>query len=94
VRARCAIAVPLISTLDCIGRPFEKDEANVQFKKVQRAEDGKRAMSEYESATAAVRTKTARLKALRLARDAADAAAAAAQPASAKKKPAKKKKKS
>jgi len=70
----------------------KKDEANVQFKKVQRAEDGKRAMSEYESATAAVRAKTARLKALRLARDAADAVAAAAQPAPAKKKPAKKKK--
>jgi hypothetical protein len=75
----------------------KKDEANVQFKKVQRAEDGKRAMSEYESATAAVRVKTARLKALRLARDAADAVAAkaaAAQPAPAKKKLPKKKKKS
>jgi hypothetical protein len=73
----------------------KKDEANVQFKKVQRAEDGKRAMSEYESATAAVRAKTARLKALRLARDAADAIAAEAaalHPAPAKKKLPKKKK--
>jgi hypothetical protein len=42
---------------------------------VQRAEDGKKAMSEYESERIAVLAKTARLKALRLARDAAEAAA-------------------
>jgi hypothetical protein len=52
-----------------------KDEAQSQFKKVQRAEDGKKAMSEYESERVAVLAKTARLKALRLARDAAEAAA-------------------
>jgi hypothetical protein len=52
-----------------------KDEAQSQFKKVQRAEDGKKAMSEYESERIAVLAKTARLKALRLARDAAEAAA-------------------
>lgn len=49
----------------------KKDEANVQFDKLRRAEDGKKAMSEYEAEGAAVRAKTARLRALRLARDAA-----------------------
>jgi hypothetical protein len=52
-----------------------KDEAQSQFKKVQRAEDGKKAMSEYESERLAVLAKTERLRALRLARDAAEAAA-------------------
>ena len=67
----------------------KKDAANVQFKKAQRAEDGKKAMSDYEASGAAVRAKTARLKALRLARDAADAAAAAAaaEATAAKKRP-------
>jgi hypothetical protein len=52
-----------------------KDEAQSQFKKVQRAEDGKKAMSEYESERMAVLAKTARLRALRLAREAAEQAA-------------------
>ena len=54
--------------------------ANAQFKKLQRAQDGKKAMSEYEAEAAAVRIKTARLKAARLAKEAADAADAAAAP--------------
>ena len=70
----------------------KKDEANIQFKKLQRAEDGKKAMSEYEADAAAVRAKTARLKALRLARDAAEATAAPKAVAAPKKKPAKPKK--
>ena len=70
----------------------KKDEANVQFKKLQRAEDGRKAMSEYESEGAAVRAKTARLRALRLARDAAEASAAPPQAAAPKKKSAKTKK--
>jgi hypothetical protein len=49
----------------------KKNEANVQFAKLQRANDAKKATSEYETAAAALRAKTARLKALRLARDAA-----------------------
>jgi hypothetical protein len=69
----------------------KKIAANIQFNKLQRAEDGKRAMMEYETAAAASRTKTARLRALRLARDAQEAAAAAAAPPPAKKKAAKKK---
>jgi len=70
----------------------KKDEAHVQFDKLQRAEDGKKAMSEYEAEGAAVRAKTARLRALRLARDAANEKVPPPAPAPAKKKPAKKKK--
>src|SRR5712692_7273271 len=70
----------------------KKDEANVQFAKLQRAEDGKKAMSEYEAEGAAVRAKTARLRALRLARDAANEKVPPTGTAPAKKKPAKQKK--
>ena len=62
-----------------------KDEAQKQFAKLQRAEDGKKAMSEYEAEAAAVRAKTARLRALRLARDAEQAAAEPPAPAKKKK---------
>jgi hypothetical protein len=67
----------------------KKDRANNEFKKHQRAEEGKRAMSDYEAEAAAVRANTARLKALRLARDAAEAARPAPVAAPTKK-PAKK----
>lgn len=50
--------------------------ANTQFRKLQRAEDGKKAMSEYEAEGAAMRAKTEKLRALRLARDSAERAAA------------------
>ncbi len=65
-----------------------KHEANAQFAKTQRANDAKKATSEYESAAAALRVKTERLKALRLARDAAapPAGTAAAPKRKAKKK--------
>lgn len=49
----------------------EKKEANAQFAKAQRLDDAKQAMAEYEAAAAAIRAKTERLRALRLARDAA-----------------------
>jgi hypothetical protein len=62
-----------------------KHEANAQFAKLQRANDAKKAMSEYETEAVALRAKTARLKALRLARD----AAAPPQPAAAPKRKAK-----
>jgi hypothetical protein len=69
-----------------------KTAANSQFRKLKQAEDGKRAMLEYENTAAANRAKTSRLRALRLARDAEEAAAAlAAPPAPVKKKAAKKK---
>lgn len=63
-----------------------KRDASVQFAKLQRANDAKKATSEYESAAAELRTKTERLKALRLARD----AAAPPQPAAPKRKAKKK----
>lgn len=72
------------------------DAAQAGFKKLMRDQDGKKAMSEYETEGAAVRAKTERLRALRLARDAAEgnAPAPVATPtkkaASAKKKSAKK----
>ena len=57
-----------------------KPASNTQFAKMQRAEDARKATSEYESAAAALRAKTERLKALRLARDAAAAGPAPAAP--------------
>ena len=50
----------------------ERAEAN--FKKDQRARDGADAMAEYEAAGVAMRKKTERFKALRLAKAAADQA--------------------
>jgi hypothetical protein len=62
-----------------------KYEANAQFAKSQRGNDAKKAASDYESAAVALRAKTERLKALRMARD------AAAPPPAAPKRKAKKK---
>jgi hypothetical protein len=71
----------------------KKNAANNQFRKLRQAEEGKRAMTEYENNAIANRAKTARLRALRLARDAEEAAAlAAAPPVPVKKKKAAKKK--
>jgi len=67
-----------------------KQQADAQFRKVQRAEDGKKAMAEYEASVAAVRAKTAKLRELRLARDAAEKIAAPVASAPAKKDVAKK----
>jgi hypothetical protein len=50
-----------------------------QIAKAQRAADGKKAMAEYEAAAEAMRAKTEKLRALRLARDAANPPAAAAK---------------
>ncbi len=50
----------------------EKKEANTQSAKAQRLDDARQAMAEYEAATVAIRAKTERLRALRLARDAAN----------------------
>ena len=49
----------------------EKNGANAQFAKDQRLNDAKQAMAEYEAAAIATRAKTERLRALRLAREAA-----------------------
>jgi hypothetical protein len=60
-------------------------QANAEFAKAQRANDAKKATSDYETEAAAVRAKTARLKALRLARDAAAPKATATAPKGKKK---------
>jgi len=48
-----------------------RDRAEAIFKKKEERLDGQKAMAEYEAAHLAMREKTARLRALRLARDAA-----------------------
>jgi hypothetical protein len=58
----------------------DKHAANAQFAKLQRSNDAKKATSEYEAEAVALRAKTARLKALRLARDAAAPAQVPAAP--------------
>lgn len=68
------------------------DRANAQFAKLQRAEDGKKATSEYEAERIATLAKTERLKEARLARDLAQQGKASDQPPVAAAKPAKKKK--
>jgi hypothetical protein len=47
-----------------------RQRAEKSFKKEERARDGREAMSEYEAQTQAIREKTERLKALRLAKTA------------------------
>jgi hypothetical protein len=47
------------------------DRAGAEFKKAQRDHDARKATAEYDAEAAAVRAKTERLRALRLARDAA-----------------------
>ena len=51
----------------------EREEAEARFKKAQKAtQEAKEARAHYESEARAVREKTARLKAIRLAKEAAD----------------------
>lgn len=60
--------------------PTRSDEARARaeanFKKEQRAKEGEKAMMEYLAEGRMVREKTARLRALRLAKEAADKARA------------------
>ena len=53
----------------------KKNNTQIQLQKLQRAEDGKKAMAEYEAEARAIRIKTEKLKALRLAKEAAVPAA-------------------
>jgi hypothetical protein len=69
----------------------KKNAAREQFK-VQRADDAKKALSEYEADAAAILAKTERLKALRLAKEAAEPKAPAKKGAATKKKGTKKSK--
>ena len=50
--------------------------AEANFKKEERAKEGAKAMMEYQANSRMVREKTERLKALRLAKEAADKASA------------------
>jgi hypothetical protein len=52
----------------------DQSRANAAFKKAERERDGEKAMAEYLAEGRAVQEKTVRLRALRLARDAAAAA--------------------
>ncbi len=67
----------------------EPNKARAEIR-ARQAEDGKKAMAEYEASAAATRAKTEKLKALRLAKEAAELAAAPvakkAKPKSTKKK--------
>ena len=58
--------------------PVRSDEARARaeanFKKEERAREGAKAMMEYQANSRMVREKTERLKALRLAKEAADKA--------------------
>jgi hypothetical protein len=67
----------------------ERDEAEARFKKTQKAaHDAREARAQYEAEARATREKTARLKALRLAKEATDLAARPAKkPAAAKRTP-------
>jgi hypothetical protein len=51
------------------------DRAEASFKKEERAREGAKAMRDYEAEGRAVREKTARLRLLRLAKEAAEAKA-------------------
>jgi hypothetical protein len=55
-----------------------RNRAEASFKKEERAKEGAKAMMEYQATAKATREKTARLKALRLAKEDADNAAEAA----------------
>jgi hypothetical protein len=57
-----------------------KKRADASFRKEKRVEDGKKGAADYEAASRAVAAKTARLRALRLAKEAADKAQEAANP--------------
>jgi len=65
------------------------DRPSAEVRKLQQAEDGKKAMQDYEAAAVAERAKTEKLRALRLARDAAAPPAPAKSKTSATKKSAK-----
>ncbi len=59
----------------------EGAQTDATFKKEERAKDGAAAMLEYEAEARAIAERTERLRALRLAKEAADRNAALAQPA-------------
>ena len=67
----------------------KNDKASAEARKMQQAADGKKAMLDYEAEAAALRAKTEKLRALRLAREAAMPPAPVKKKTSAAKKSAK-----
>ena len=67
-------------TLTSDSEEILKKRADASFRKEERVKDGKKAMADYEIESRAVSAKTARLRALRLAKEAADKVEAAARP--------------
>jgi len=71
-----------------LSKPPNKDvqaKAEASFKRKElQARDATKAMADYEAGQTAMRDKTARLKALRMAKEAAEAKAAADKPKTAK----------
>jgi hypothetical protein len=67
----------------------KNDKASAEVRKMQQAADGKQAMLDYEAQAAAVRARTEKLRALRLAREAAAPPAPAKKKTASAKKPAK-----
>lgn len=64
-----------------------RDRAEARFERMKKAtQEGQKAKAHYEAEGRAVREKTARLRLLRLAKEAADAAQAASEPPKVKKK--------
>jgi hypothetical protein len=76
------IALP--SRSDEVQTNKARGRAEASFKKEERARDGEKAMTEYLAQGRAVREKMARLKALRLAKEAADKAREAPRKTAAK----------
>ena len=67
----------------------KNDKASAEARKLQQAADGKKAMLDYEAQAAALRAKTEKLRAMRLARDATEPSVPAKKKTSSAKKPAK-----
>jgi hypothetical protein len=67
-----------------------KTQSPAQLRNAQRPAGGKKAMADYEAEAIAIRQKTERLKALRLAKEAAEKTAAPTAAAAPTKRPAKK----
>ena len=65
------------------------NKASAELRKLQQAEDGKKAMLDYEAQAGALRAKTEKLRALRLAREAAAPSVPVKTKTSSAKKPAK-----
>jgi hypothetical protein len=67
-----AICLPAKETILSKNPKDVMERAEASFKKEERAREGAKAMRDYEAESRAVHEKTARLKALRLAKEAAD----------------------